>query len=100
MTEIKYTGDTINADRSQIKSDCQLIAFFNFGDTPVTITSRDSGMGISWPLAGRTAAKIDYTQFGIMNPDMILKQEFEVTFGTAVTTKQVAILRVKLIKTD
>lgn len=98
MTEIKYTGDTINADKTQIKSDCQMIAFFNFGDTPITVTSVDSGMGISWPVAGRTATKIDSTQFGVMNPDIILKQKFEVTFGPLVTTREVAILRTKLIK--
>lgn len=93
MYGITRSGEKITADKVDIPSDCQQIVFLNQGDTPCSVTIRDTQ--ITFDLAAKTDTKTDYLIFGsINNPCHMEESIFNVAFGALVTTRNLTVMRI------
>jgi hypothetical protein len=92
--EVIRQGVKVTTDRDNINSDCNQISFINLGDTPVTVTLRDTDL--SFVLAGKTDTKTDYLIFGGVVKGLVETSLFDVAFSAIVTTKNLQVMRVHI----
>lgn len=77
---------------NNISSDCSEITFVNLGDTPCTISVRDSTGGIK-------LYETDSISFGDDSEPCVLESDvYEITFDTLVTTRSLLIMRTYVSK--